>query len=163
MNAISPLFDRRRSLSHWAIAAAAIVAVASVGALFGPDAWYQSLRKPSWQPPGWVFGPVWTTIYLCLTIALAQLLQAPAEPARRRALIWFALQLIFNAAWSPLFFGLHSPLLAFIDISALWCFALISALSAFKVDSHAAWLQVPHLLWVSFALILNGVILALNW
>lgn len=163
MNAISPLFDRRRSLSHWAIAAAVILAVAGCGAMFGPDTWYQGLRKPSWQPPGWVFGPVWTTIYLCLTIALALLLQAPAEPARRQALIWFALQLVFNAAWSPLFFGLHSPFLAFVDISALWCFALISALSALKVDSGAGWLQVPHLLWVSFALILNGVIVALNW
>lgn len=163
MNTFSLELNRRHPLTRWALASLVLVLVAAVSAGYAPDGWFQSLRKPSWQPPNWLFAPVWSLIYLCLAAALAQLLLARAGLQRRQALLLFGLQLLFNAMWTPLFFGLHSPLLAFVDICLLWTFALASTLTSLKLDNLAAWLQVPHLLWVSFALILNGVILALNW
>lgn len=143
-------------------AAVAIVAVS--GAQFTPDAWYQSLRKPSFNPPGAVFGPVWTVLYLLMAIAawlVAKQVQVSAR-LRRRALWLMGLQLLLNGLWSPLFFGLHNPALAFVDISALWI-ALVATIASFaSVRPLAAWLLVPYLLWVSFALVLNGSIWLMN-
>jgi translocator protein len=144
------------------IAITAVAATLAIGSAFGPDAWYESLRKPTWQPPNWVFGPVWSVLYLMLMVALVQLLQAPPGPERSNALRWFGAQLVLNAAWSPLFFGLKMPALALLDIGLLWLALLGSIQAAFQVRESSAWLQVPTLIWVSFALVLNGVILALN-
>lgn len=151
-----------RPLQAWAIAIAAVVLVLACGALFPPGDWYSALRKPTWQPPSWVFGPVWSSLYALLTIALALMLKARRGPRRRVALGWFGLQLGLNAAWTPLFFGLQRPDLAFLVICALWIALLGSILAAFKLRPLAGWLQVPTLAWVSFALVLNGVIFALN-
>ncbi len=160
---------RSRALSSpwapWLIAIAAVSLTLAAGALFPPGDWYDSLRKPTWQPPGGVCGPGWTTLYVMLAISLALLLKAEPDQdpeERRRALTWFGIQLVLNAAWTPLFFGLQQPLLAFIDISVLWGVMLISIMAAFRVRAASAWLQVPTLIWVSFALVLNGVIVALN-
>jgi tryptophan-rich sensory protein len=146
----------------WLIAIAAVSLTLAAGALFAPGDWYETLRKPSWQPPGWVFGPVWTSLYVMLGVALALLLKTAASAERQHALIWFAIQLVLNAAWTPLFFGLQSPVLAFINICLLWGAMLISIMAAFRVSTASAWLQVPTLIWVSFALVLNGVIVAMN-
>jgi tryptophan-rich sensory protein len=146
----------------WSIAAGAIVGVLAIGALFPPGDWYAALNKPTWQPPNWLFGPVWTTLYAMLAVALALLLQAPPGPRRNAALGWFGAQLLLNAAWSPLFFGLQQPALAFVSICLLWLVLLGSILAAFKLRALVGWLQVPTLAWVSFALVLNGVIVALN-
>lgn len=148
--------------SRWLLAALAVAGAMAIGAAFPPGAWYEQLIKPSWQPPVWVFAPAWAGIYATLAASLALLLSSPHGKDRRRALILFATQLALNAAWTPLFFGLQSPLLSFIDVIALWVAALSSALLAVTVRPMAAWLQIPNLLWVSFALVLNGVILALN-
>lgn len=153
----------QRTWPSWAIAIAAVALVMGVGAAFPPDDWYASLVKPTWQPPDWAFAPVWTTIYAALGAALALLLNAPPSQERTLALGTFGLQLLLNAAWTPLFFGLNSTLLAFVDVICLWIAALSSAVFALAVRPASAWLQLPNLLWVSFALVLNGVILALNW
>lgn len=150
-------------LAAWLIALAALSAVVAISGLFAPDQWFEGLRKPTWQPRNEVFAPIWALVYVHLGVALALLLQAPADGARQQALAWFGGQLLLNAAWPVLFFGLRSPLLGFVDIALLWTFALGSALAALRVRPLLAWLQLPHLLWVSFALVLNGVILALNW
>lgn len=151
-----------RPSQAWPIAIVAIALVLACGALFAPGEWYESLRKPTWQPPNWLFGPVWSSLYALLAIALALVLQAPAGRPRRVALGWFGAQLVLNAAWSPLFFGLQQPALAFVCICLLWIAQLGSILAAFKLRTASGWLQVPTLAWVSFALVLNGVIVALN-
>jgi translocator protein len=170
MDMTSSGFDGGHSQQHarlsaaqsWLVAITAVAATLAIGSAFGPDAWYESLRKPTWQPPNWVFGPVWSVLYLMLMVALVQLLQAPPGPERSNALRWFGAQLVLNAAWSPLFFGLKMPALALLDIGLLWLALLGSIQAAFQVRESSAWLQVPTLIWVSFALVLNGVILALN-
>lgn len=151
-----------RPAQAWIIAIAVIALVLACGAAFPPGDWYAGLRKPTWQPPNWLFGPVWSALYALLTIALALLLQSRRGPRRRIALIWFGVQLALNAAWTPLFFGLQRPDLAFVAICLLWIAQLGSILAAFKLRPLAGWLQVPTLAWVSFALVLNGVISALN-
>lgn len=165
MNAVPPVFTRVRMKPAlaWLIAAAVIAAVVAAGVAFPPDAWYAELRKPTWQPPNAVFGPVWTVLYVLMMVSLALLLQAPEGARRSHALAWFTAQLVLNAAWTPLFFGLQQPLLAFVVICLLWLTLLGGIFAAFAVRSTSAWLLVPTLLWVSFALVLNGVIVALNW
>lgn len=140
----------------------AVAGVAVLGATFSPDSWYAQLRKPSFNPPAFVFGPVWSLLYLLMAIAAWLVARTPDGPLRRRALLLMGTQLLFNALWSPLFFGLHSPGWAFVDISALWI-TLAATLIAFSaVRTLAAWLLVPYLLWVSFALVLNGSIWLMN-
>lgn len=147
----------------WAIAVAILFAIMAVGALFVPGEWYGTLVKPTWQPPSWVFGPVWTTLYLLLAAGLALLLQAPRSEERTHALRWYFGHLLLNVTWSPLFFGAHSPGWAFVNICIQWLVLLMSILAGFRVRKWVGWLQLPTLLWVTFALVLNGVIVALNY
>jgi tryptophan-rich sensory protein len=131
---------------------------AAMGAFFPPGEWYQSIAKPSWTPPGWLFGPVWTVLYALMAVAAWRVWRTAPAPARSLALGLMLAQLVLNAAWSPLFFGLRSPALAFVDICALWL-ALVWTMVAFRrVDAPAGWMLVPYLAWVSFALVLNGAI-----
>ncbi|KFN43882.1 TspO/MBR family protein [Arenimonas oryziterrae] len=135
-----------------------------MGVLFGPDDWFATLFKPTWNPPGWVFAPVWTTLYVLMAVALWLVRREPAvEPRlRRQAQALFALQFALNLAWTPLFFGLHSPRLAFIEICVLWIAVLATATSFGRIRALAGYLLVPYALWVSFALILNGTIWLMN-
>lgn len=137
---------------------------ATVGALFGPDAWYAALLKPTWNPPSWVFGPVWTALYAMMAIALWLVRRevGSEESLRRRALLLFAIQFALNMAWTPLFFALHSPGLAFAEICLLWIALLSTALTFGRVRALAGYLLLPYLLWVSFALVLNGTIWLMN-
>jgi tryptophan-rich sensory protein len=148
-------------LAKWLLA---VAAVAVLGAQFPPDAWFDSLRKPDFHPPAWVFAPVWTALYAAMAIAawlVTRDIHARADH-RRIARKLFIAQLLLNLAWAPLFFGLHSPMWAFIDISLLW-FTLAATMLAFTaVQPTAAWLLLPYLLWVSFALLLNGAIWLMN-
>ena len=155
-------FDGMSAGRAWATAAAVLLAILAVGALFTPGEWYDTLVKPTWQPPAWVFGPVWTSLYLLLATGLALLLQAPAGAERTLALRWYFAHLLLNVSWSPLFFGAHSPGWAFVNICIQWLVLLMSILASLRVREWAGWLQLPTLLWVSFALVLNGVIVALN-
>jgi len=161
-----PITLARHSLlqraTPWLIAFAVVFAVAASGAAFPPDVWFAELNKPTWQPPDWVFAPVWTALYLLMACSLALLISSPGGSMRRLALGLFALQLLLSAAWTPLFFGLHSAQLALLAISLLWL-ALIGCISvSLRVHATAGWLLLPTLGWVSFALVLNGVIVALN-
>jgi translocator protein len=136
--------------------------VAALGAGFPPDAWFAQLAKPTWMPPGWVFGAVWTVLYGLIAIAGWKLWRSEPSGARRMALILWSLQLFINALWSPLFFGLHQPLAALIDILILD--ALLAASFGWfrQVDVLAAWLFVPYVLWVLCATALNVAIVMLN-
>jgi len=131
------------------------------GMAFPPDAWFRGLVKPSWNPPDWVFGPTWTLLYILIGVAVYRVARrnSPATPA---ALSWFFVQLVLNALWSPLFFGLHRPDLALICIVAMWL-AIVGTMRAFaRVTPASAALLTPYLLWVSFATALNAAIWHLN-
>ncbi len=137
-------------------------ASAAGGAVFMPGEWYASLHKPAWNPPGWIFGPAWTTLYAMMAVAAWLVWQRGGFAAQRRPLGLFLAQLALNALWTPLFFGLRQPGMAFAEILVLWL-AIGATLLAFRrVSRAAAWLLVPYLAWVSFAAALNGTIWRLN-
>ena len=135
---------------------------ASLGAFFMPGEWYATLKKPSWNPPDWIFGPVWSALYTMMAVAAWLVWKRGGFAAQRRPLTLFLVQLALNALWTPLFFGLHRPGLAFVEIVMLWL-AIAATLAAFRpVSRPAAWLLVPYLAWVSFAAVLNFTLWRLN-
>jgi translocator protein len=135
-----------------------------MGIFFGPDAWFQTLAKPTWNPPGWLFGPVWTILYILMAISVWLVRKTPHASAADRALAMrlFWLQLVLNLAWTPIFFGMHNPLFAFVAICLLWITVISTSVAFSKLSTVASYLLVPYLLWISFALILNGTIWLLN-
>jgi len=137
-----------------------------IGSLFTTPAipnWYATLDKPSFTPPGGIFGPVWTALYLMMGISLFLIWRSAKDtPRRKAALTVFILQLSLNTLWSVFFFGLRSPLTGLIDIAVLWIMIVITIRLFSKISKTAAWLLVPYLLWVSFATLLNASILVLN-
>ncbi len=126
---------------------------AAVGARFRPGPWYAALRKPAWNPPDWIFAPVWTLLYLLMAIA-AWLVWRQAGVAPRLGL--FLLQLALNAAWAWLFFGLQRPGLALAELAVLWLAVAATAVAFWSVLPLAGWLLVPYLAWVTFAGALNA-------
>jgi len=126
--------------------------------------WYPTINKPSFNPPNWIFAPVWTTLYVMMAIA-AGLVWDKMETQRetvRKALIFFAIQLALNALWSFIFFGLHNPMLALIEIVLLWLMIYETFVQFNKVNKIAGYLFIPYILWVTFALVLNASIWWLN-
>ena len=137
-------------------------AAASPGAVFMPGEWFAALKKPAWNPPSWIFGPVWTALYAMMAAAAWLVWQRGGWKEQRKPLLIFLAQLALNALWTPLFFGLHRPGVAFAEIVLLWL-AIVATLVAFRpVNRTAAWLLVPYLAWVSFAAVLNGTLWRLN-
>jgi translocator protein len=125
--------------------------------------WYAQLNQPSWTPPNWSFGVVWTVLYVLMGIALWLLWERGAPgPARTAAIGLFFLQLALNAAWSPVFFSLHQTRVALAIIVALVVVLAVLIGYAWRVQRTAAWLLVPYLAWVSYATTLNAGIVALN-
>jgi translocator protein len=133
--------------------------VGTLGAVLGPDAWYAALAKPSWSPPSWVFAPVWTTLYLMMGVAAWLVWRTQGGGT---ALVLWGVQLALNAAWTPLFFGLHRPDLAFAEIVTLWLFLLATVVACWRASATAGLLLIPYLAWVSFAAALNLAIWRLN-
>jgi tryptophan-rich sensory protein len=137
-----------------------------IGGLFTASSvgtWYATLTKPSFNPPNWLFSPVWITLYFLMGVALFLVWrQGLQTEGVKIALIVFGLQLALNTLWSLLFFGLKMPLLAFIEILILWCLILITILKFKKISKLAGLLLVPYLLWVSFAAVLNFFLWHLN-
>lgn len=128
------------------------------------DTWFPLLEKPSFNPPSWVFFPVWTTLYVMMGIA-AGLVWSRIDIQKdevRKALLFFFIQLALNAGWSLLFFGLRNPLLALIEIVLLWLMIYETFHKFIRLDKIAGWLFIPYLLWVSFATVLNASIWYLN-
>ena len=126
-----------------------------------PD-WYSTLAKPSWSPPAWVFGPVWTVLYALMAVSAWLVWREGGWARQRRPLMLYLVQLILNAAWTPLFFGLRQPGLAFAEIVLLWLAILITLLAFMRARPLAAWLFAPYLAWVSFAAVLNFTLWRLN-
>lgn len=140
--------------------------VSAIGALVmkkrGPadGLWYRSLPKPSYQPPSWIFGPVWTVLYGAIAYSGYRIWRAPRSSERTRALALWSAQLALNGAWTPIFFGAHKPRIALVDIVALDATATAYAAAAAKIDKRAAVVVAPYLAWLAFATTLNGSIAA---
>ena len=129
------------------------------GSQFMPDSWHAALAKPSWNPPNWVFAPVWTVLYIM--IAIAGWL-ASRSPARMPLVVIWLIALIFNGAWSWLFFGQHQIGLALIDIMLLWLSIVLFIAMSWTPARIASILFMPYLAWVSFAAALNFAIWQMN-
>lgn len=125
----------------------------------GDNSWYHELHKPSFNPPSWVFSPVWTLLYIMIGISLGKLWRNRSK--NMYALLLFAGQMIFNLAWSPLFFGMHRIDLALYDILALWTTILL-LLIATRHQKTVCALLIPYFGWVSFAVVLNNAIYQLQ-
>ncbi len=138
----------------------------AVGSLFTVPAisgWYAGLAKPALNPPNWIFGPVWTTLYLLMGIAAFLVWQKGfGRTEVRTALVIFGVQLLLNVAWSAIFFGAHNPAGAFADIVLLWLAVLATIITFYKISPAAAYLLLPYILWVSFAAYLNYAVWMLN-
>jgi len=137
-----------------------------IGSLFTTPAitgWYAGLVKPSFNPPNWIFAPVWTTLFVLMGISFYLVWnKGLKDKASKTAVVIFSVQLALNTFWSIIFFGLHNPGAAFVEIIFLWI-AIIATIIAFaKISKPAAWLLAPYILWVSFAAILNFSILVIN-
>ena len=144
--------------------AGCVGAGALVGVFFGPGEWYAALDKPTWNPPNAVFGPVWTLLYALLGLAAWLYARAPGVPVAERRTTWavFALHAVLNLAWTPLFFGLQSPLAAFVVICGGWLALLWLTMRFGRERPLSGYLLGPQVLWVAFALILNGTIWLMN-
>jgi translocator protein len=132
-----------------------------VGSLFQPGTWYDGLNKPPWNPPSWVFGPVWTALYVLMGIS-AWLVWDRYRGEAKGALTLFVVHLVFNAGWSAIFFGLQSPGLAFLEILVLWLLIVATIVVFWRHRPLAGALLLPYIAWVSFAAVLNFTIWRLN-
>ena len=152
--------------NQWLVLAALILLCLVVGAIGGfssasaIDSWYRTIAKPSWTPPDYVFGPVWTVLYIMM--AVAAWLVWKTRDRVTPAMTLFYVQLALNLAWTLLFFGAQSPGLALIEVAFLWTGVLLTMLAFFGRHSVAGWLFVPYLAWVSFAAVLNAAIWWMN-
>ena len=137
-----------------------------IGSFFTTPAiptWYAILKRPPFAPPNWLFAPVWTTLFVLMGIsAFLVWRRGLNDPQVKIALGIFIVQLILNALWSVMFFGLRSPLAGLIDIAILWIAILLTILNFFKISTAAGLLLIPYILWVSFAAVLNFSIWRLN-
>ncbi len=125
--------------------------------------WYETLIKPELTPPSWVFGPAWTILYILILISLIIIWRSGIWRREVKVAIYiFFVQIVLNIIWSPLFFTLQSPFLAFIDIMMLWAAIIFTIFNFFKISKTAGWLLIPYILWVSFAMYLNWGIVVGN-
>lgn len=140
-------------------------AVAGIGSLFMTPAlngWFVTLQKPSWNPPNWLFAPVWTVLYLCMAIAAWLVWRQRGWAGATVPLTLFLVQLLLNGAWTGLFFGLRRPWIAFAEVVLLWCAILVTTFYFGRVMPIAGWLLAPYLTWVTFAAVLNVTLARMN-
>ena len=126
------------------------------------DGWYAELNKPTWNPPNWIFGPVWTVLYLMMAIAVWLVWNRSGFRKSKIALGWFVFQLLLNVVWSVFFFGMHQPGFAFVEIIGLWLAIVMTMVVFFSHSRVSVLLLLPYLLWVTFAAFLNYTIWNLN-
>jgi len=140
-------------------------AAGAIGSLFTVQnipTWYASLNKPSFNPPNYLFGPVWITLYFMMGVAFFLVWKNSGKFDIKVPAILFIVQLVLNALWSILFFGMKNPMLGFFEIIILWVFIVLCVIKFYPVSKIAAWLLIPYLLWVSFASVLNFKLWMLN-
>ncbi|MEM8727290.1 MAG: TspO/MBR family protein [Chlamydiota bacterium] len=151
------------SLILWYLPVAFVQLVSSKITIASINPWYQRLNKAPWNPPGWVFGPTWTLLYLMMAVAVWMVfLTRPKTGKHRYAYSLFFMQLLINGTWSFLFFGLHSPGWALIDLSLLIVLLVPTFFSFYRIYPLAGWLLIPYLIWTLYALSLNAAIWWMN-
>jgi tryptophan-rich sensory protein len=160
-------FHRRPWLALTGFIAASFLAGAIGSSATFPNVrtWYPLLNKPAWNPPGWIFGPVWTCLYVLMGVAIWRAWRAGTTmnaPTKRSLVTGYFVQLCLNALWSVLFFGFKQPAWALVDIIALWGLLVWLLVEIRRADRVAAALWLPYVLWVSFATALNTAIVRLN-
>ena len=128
----------------------------------GETSWYKNLIKPSFNPPGWIFGPVWTILYLLMGVALLKIYEHDYLKNTKKGLNLFGIQMLFNFTWSLVFFKWHLIDVAFFNIIILWIFIILNTLYLRQIKKSYTWLFIPYFLWVSFASVLNGTLWYLN-
>jgi benzodiazapine receptor len=145
------------------VACQAAGAIGSLATTPNIPTWYAAIEKPAFTPPSWLFAPAWITLYILMAIAAFLVWRKGfAHEGVKCALIVFLVQLVLNALWSLVFFGLQSPLYGMVVILALWIAILLTIIKLFKLSTAAGWLMLPYILWVSFASVLNISIWVLN-
>lgn len=157
--------DRPSKGKHaWVLLVSILVplGLGSLGGLLTDSMWYAELRRPSFAPPGWVFGPVWTVLYAGMGTAAWLVWRKAGWRDGRGALTWYGVQLALNAVWTPIFFGWRQIGWAFAEILVLAVCIVITLVSFWRVDRRAGVLLVPYLAWVAFAAVLNGSLWVLN-
>lgn len=157
-----PTVSKRRDI--WALAGWIVLtfSAAASGVFVATGGWYAGLAKPSWNPPGELFGPVWTLLYAMMAVAAWLVWREGGWKAQKPALRWYLVQWALNALWTPIFFGLHRPGLAFVEILILDLAVLATLMAFWRVRQAAGLLLVPYALWVAFATVLNVTIWRLN-
>ena len=140
--------------------------IGSIGTIFTTpniSTWYATLTKPFFSPPNFLFAPVWTLLFALMGIALYLIWLNKKDLLKRKiAIMFFIIQFAFNVLWSYLFFGLRNPFFGFVGILLLWIMIIATIITFYRVDKKAAYLLIPYILWVSFAMILNYSIMILN-
>ncbi|OPX69177.1 MAG: TspO/MBR family protein [Methanoregulaceae archaeon PtaB.Bin056] len=137
--------------------------IGSLITITGEGSWYAAIEKPSFNPPGFVFGPVWTTLYILMGISVYLIwMEGTGRRDVRVALTFFSVQLALNALWTFLFFGLQSPFLGLVEIIILWLFIIATIVAFYRINKNAAFFMVPYLAWVTFAAFLTYSIWILN-
>jgi translocator protein len=140
-------------------------AAAGIGSYFTSGSvrtWYPQVKKPEWNPPNWVLGPVGSVLYLMMAISAWLVWRAAGWPTTRCALVLFAIQLVLNTVWSVVFFGMHAIGPAFGEILLLWMMLIATAVAFYPFSFLAAWLLIPYIVWVAFASYLNFRIWQMN-
>lgn len=137
----------------------------AIGSIFTIQAiptWYAYLNKPFFAPPNWLFGPVWTLLYILMGIACYLIWQKNQTKKRDLALKWYLAQLLLNAIWTPIFFGIPSPVLGFTVIILMLISIIFTIIHFSKLNKTSAYLLIPYVAWVSFASLLNAAIMVMN-
>ncbi len=143
----------------------ACLAAGGLGLIFTRPAvsgWYAALNKPSFNPPDWVFGPVWTVLYVLMAVAAWMVWRVRKSRPVSLALGLFGVQLVLNAAWSLIFFGLHAPVAAMLELALLWVAVAMTLVLFWRTARPAGVLLLPYMAWVSFAAVLSAAIAVLN-
>ena len=154
-------YGRWLTLAIWLAVVAAVALVGSSVTLPKIPTWYAGLVKPSFTPPNAVFGPAWTVLYVMMAVAVWRV-GAASDPARTRAVALFAVQLVLNAIWSPVFFGMEAPRFGLAIIGALLVSLAATAVAFWRIDRTAGALLAPYLAWLCYAIALNAAIVVLN-
>lgn len=136
--------------------------VGSLATFSAIPTWYVTLHRTVLTPPNWVFGPVWTLLYILMAVAAFLVWKQAKTEESRQGLILFIEQLVLNVAWSVIFFGLHQILLAFVTIIILWLTIIVTTIWFFRVNKPAGYLMLPYIVWVSFASMLNFAVYLVN-
>jgi translocator protein len=158
------MFDRESwvSLLPFVVVCFVAAGIGSLATRSSVKSWYRELRRPDWTPPDWVFGPVWTALYVMMAISAWLVWRETSAATARSALVLFGIQLVLNVLWSVVFFGLKWVGAAFGEVLLLWMMLIATAVSFYPLSLLAAWLLIPYIAWVGFASYLNFRIWQMN-